>query len=43
MEILTPVGEVQNHVNLSTYVTVQDKTLQGGIKNSIPTCRKQVR
>lgn len=40
--ILTPVGEVQYDVNLSTKVTVKDQTRRGDIKDSAQTCHEQV-
>lgn len=41
--MITPVGDVEYHVNLSNKVTVQAKTPQEHITDGIPTCRDQVK
>lgn len=40
--VLTPIGDVQYHIDLSRTVTVQTKTSKGDSKDGIPTFHEQI-
>lgn len=41
--VMSPIGDVQYHVNLSTKATVQNKTTKEDKNHSSPTRREQVK